>query len=198
MTSMIGNQGMKGPTGKVGNKVPSGYKTAQVQNFTPEMMELFQQMFGHVGPDSHLSKLASGDDSYFAEQEAPALQQFSELQGGLASRFSAGSGRGSLGNRNSSGFQNTSTAAASNFAQQLQANRQGLQRQAIQDLRGLSNDLLSQKPYDTALVPKQQSGSSGWGGLGGAALGGLGGFALGGPAGAFKGAQLGYGVGSSF
>ena len=52
--------------------------------------------------------------------EAPALKQFSGLQGNLASRFS---GMGS-GARRSSGFQNTSNQAASDFAQQLQANKQ--------------------------------------------------------------------------
>ena len=52
---------------------------------------------------------------------------------------------GSFGARNSSGFQNTQTAAGVNFAQDLQANRQGLQRQAIKDLMGMSEMLLEEK-----------------------------------------------------
>jgi hypothetical protein len=176
------------------DKIPHGYKAAQLQQFTPEQMQLFQQMFGQVSPDSYLSKLAGGDQSFFGEIEAPALRQFSELQGGIASRFS-GAG---LGARRSSGFQNAQTSAASDFAQQLQSNRQSLTRQAQQDLMNMSNQLLNQRPYERMLYEKPEKQSSGWGGIAGAALGGLGGFALGGPAGAMSGAQFGYGVGSGF
>lgn len=154
MSSMTGSTGygeMAGATGKSGNKLPSGYKARQFQQFTPDQMELFKQMFSHVGPDSYLSKLAGGDEETFQQMEAPALRQFSGLQGGLASRFS---GMG-MGARNSSGFQNTSNAAASNFAQQLQSNRQGLQRQALQDLMSMSGNLLQQQPYENFLEKKQ-------------------------------------------
>lgn len=131
-------------------KTPSGYSKSRLQQFTPEMLQLFQQLFSHVGPESYLSKLASGDQSMFAEIEAPALKQFSGLQGNIASRFS---GMG-MGGRKSSGFQNTMNQAASDFAQQLQSQRQGLQRQAIQDLSGMSQMLLGQKPYETSLAEK--------------------------------------------
>jgi hypothetical protein len=140
-------------TGAMKEKIPSGYKKGSLQQFTPEQMELFQQMFGHVGPESYLSKLAGGDQSTFGEIEAPALRQFSGVQGNLASRFS---GMGGLGARRSSGFQNTMTSAASNFAQELQAQRQGIQRQALRDLMGLSSDLLGQRPYENFMIKKQQ------------------------------------------
>ena len=177
-----------------GDKVPSGYKKGQLQQFTPEQMELFKSLFSQLGPDSYLSKLAGGDQSMFEEMEAPALRQFSELQGGLASRFS---GMG-MGGRKSSGFQNTTNQAASNFAQDLASRRQSLQQQAIKDLMGMSESLLGQRPYDRFLTQKDQSSSSGWGGLGGAALGGVGGFLAGGPMGALSGAKLGYNVGNQF
>lgn len=177
MNSMNGATGYRGATGSTlgrnnsgslqgggfNDKVPKGYKTAQLQQFTPEMMELFQQLFSNVGPDSYLSRLAGGDQSFFDEIEAPAFRQFNELQGGLASRFSGGGGgQGALSSRRSSGFQNTANSAASNFAQELQANRQGLQRQAIQDLRGFSNDLLNQRPYERSLTPKEPSFIDRW------------------------------------
>lgn len=153
MSSLYGNMGAS--TGKsgsaTGEKIPSGYKKAKLQQFTPEQMQLFQQMFSQVGPGSYLSKLAGGDQSLFGEIEAPALRQFNELQGGIASKFS---GMG-MGSRKSSGFQNTMSSAASNFAQDLQAQRQGLQRQAIMDLMGMSGQLLGQRPYETSLVEKQ-------------------------------------------
>jgi len=204
MTSMTGH---KGPTGGgirgggTGDTVPKGYRKGQLQQFTPEQMQLFQQMFGQVGPDSYLSKLAGGDEDTFNQIEAPALRQFSGLQGNIASRFSGGGGgQGALSSRNSSGFQNTMSSAASNFAQDLQSNRQNLQRQAIMDLMGMSNQLLGQRPQEQFLYEKRQKqgGSGGWGALGGATLGGLAGFGLGGPGGALKGAGLGYGIGSSF
>jgi hypothetical protein len=183
-------------TGNMREKIPSGYKKGVLQNFDPNQMQLFQQLFQHVAPGSYLSKLAGGDESLFNEMEAPALRQFSGLQGNLASRFS---GMG-MGGRHSSGFQNTANQAASDFAQDLQSRRQGLMRQAIQDLMGLSGDLLNQRPYDQFLVPKQEKEGFNWGGLGGAALGGLGGFFAGGgnPLTAISGASTGYNIGSSF
>jgi len=181
-------------TGSMKEKIPSGYKKGSLQQFTPEQMNLFQQMFGQVGPESYLGKLAGGDEETFNQMEAPALRQFSGLQGNLASRFS---GMGGLGARKSSGFQNTMNSAASNFAQELQSNRQNLQRQALNDLMGFSNQLLGQRPYENFLIEKQKK-QGGFGGAIGAGLGAAGGFFAGGPAGAMQGAQLGYGIGSQF
>lgn len=142
-----------GSTGTVsGNKVPSGYKVGQMQRFSPEQMELFRSLFSHVSPGSYLSRLASGDESLFGEMEAPAMRQFAGLQGQLGSRFS-GMGAGS---RHSSGFQNVSTQAASDFAQDLQSRRQELQQNAILELMGLGESLLGQKPYEQFLYEKKK------------------------------------------
>jgi len=173
MNSMIGNAGMRGPTGQgKGNKIPSGYKEGRIQNYTPEQMQLFRQMFSNVSPDSYLSKLSGGDQSLFDEMEAPALRQFSGIQGNLASRFS---GMG-MGSRKSSGFQNSINAAGSDFSQDLQSRRQSLQQNAIKELMGLSGDLLGQRPYDQFLVDKPYRPSTGDQliGAGGAFLGGIG------------------------
>jgi len=169
-------------TGSMKEKIPKGYSKGSLQQFTPEQMQLFQQMFGQVGPDSYLSKLAGGDQSTFDEMEAPALRQFAGLQGNIASRFSGGGNGGqgrSLGSRHSSGFQNTMNSAASNFAQELQSQRQGLQRQAIMDLMGISNSLLGQRPQENFLVEKQQKPN--YAGM----IGGLAGNILGSAAGPF-------------
>lgn len=151
MSSMTGS--VRSPSGRTGNVIPKGYQHGQLSQFSPEQMELFQQLFSHVGKDSFLSKLAGGDESTFAQMEAPALKQFGALQGGLASRFS---GMGS-GARRSSGFQNAANQAATDFAGQLQSQRMGLQRQAIQDLMGMSSQLLGQRPYEQFLTEKPQS-----------------------------------------
>lgn len=180
-------------TGQMKEKIPSGYKKGSLNRFNPEQMDLFRQMFGNVGPDSYLSKLAGGDQDTFNEIEAPALRQFGELQGQIGSRFS---GMGT-GGRKSSGFQNTINSAASNFAQQLQSQRQGLQQQALKDLMDMSGQLLGQRPQENFLIEKQKK-KSGWGGAIGAGLGGLGGFFAGGPTGAMQGAKLGFGIGSNF
>jgi len=58
------------------------------------------------------------------------------------------------GARRSSGFQDTANSAASDFAQQLQANRVGLQQNAIKDLMGFGNELLNQRPYEQTLTKK--------------------------------------------
>lgn len=193
MSSMTGQSGFANT--RSGNKAPSGYRERQA--FTPEAMELYKRMFSQVSPDSYLSRLAGGDEDLFNEMEAPALRQFSELQGDIASRFSAGGGgRGSLSARKSSGFQNTMNSAASNFAQDLQSRRQDLMRQAIQDLSGMSHSLLNEEPYQ--LYEKRQKKKSGWGGLAGAGVGALGGFLAGGPAGSLSGGKLGYNIGSGF
>ncbi len=183
----MASYGMKGPYEGMKS---GGMKVRQTPNFTPQQMKLHEGMFDQVGPDSYLSRLAGGDEDLFAEMEAPALRQFSGLQGNLASRFSfGGGGRGAMSSRHSSGFQNTMGAEASNFAQDLQSKRQGLQRQAIMDLSGLQNDLLGQNPWHTELEarkPKQSwwQKAAPWAG---AAVGGI----TGGPGGALAGYQMG-------
>ncbi len=154
---------MYGATGSgMGNKIPKGYQQGRLQQFTPEQTQLLQSMFGDVGQGSYLSRLASGDEGLFEEMERPALRQFSGLQGNIASRFS-GMGQGG---RHSSGFQNTVNAAASDFAQNLAAKRQGLQSQAIKDLWGMKEGLLGQKPYENFLEKKPDFWSQILGGAG--------------------------------
>lgn len=207
MTSLTGSRGNTGYASQSGTgstlpqmKRPHGYQTGQNQNFTPQQLQLLQQMFGFVGPDSDLFKMASGDQSFYDQLEAPAQRGFSEQLGGLASRFTGFGGQGSLSSRNSSGFQNSATAAASNFQQDLQAQRLGLSRQALMDLRGMANELMGQRPYENYLVKKREKQPSGWGGVAGAGVGGAAGFfgSGGNPMVALQGAQLGYNVGSAF
>jgi hypothetical protein len=196
MVGMIGGGAGSNLRGNAagGNKIPSGYKYGQNQTYTPEQMNLFQNSFSQVSPDSYLSRLAGGDQSFYDEMEAPAMRQFAELQGQNASRFS---GMG-MGARRGSGFQNSMNSATSSFAQDLASRRQELQRQAIRDLMEMSHSLMGERPYQQYLMPKQEKQSSGWGGLLGGALGGVGGFFAGGPSGALAGANLGYNVGNSF
>lgn len=191
MTSMTGNTGMIKRGSVTGEKIPSGYKKGSIANFTPEAMELYKSLFQHLSPDSRLARLAGGDEEMFNQIEAPAFRNFQGLQGQLASRFSqGGGGQGALSSRHSSGFQNTASAAASNFAQDLQSQRQQLMRQAIQDLMGLSGDLLQQRPYEQFLVPKKENRTAELiGKLAGAIPGLISSFAGGGsPGSAIKGA----------
>ncbi len=196
-SGMPSSKTVVGPTGKVGNQIPSGYKAGQLQQFSPEQMQLFKQLFSNLEPGSYLSRLAGGEEGIFDEIEAPALRQFGAMQGNLASRFSGMGGQGSLSSRNSSGFQNASNQAAMDFAQQLQGQRQSLQQKAILELMGLGNQLLGQRPYESFLVEKQQKKPSAWnsilGGLGAAIPGAIGGL-IGGPPGAVAGAALGSGA----
>ena len=153
-----------GPTGKAGTHV-KGYNVGQIQQFTPEQMELYSGLFQHLGPESYLSKLAMGMPETYAETEAPALRQFARLQGNLASRFS-GMGAGS---RRSSGFQNTMNQAASDFSQQLQSQRMQNRMNAIQELMQFSNMLMGQRPYETTMQEKSSPWEDLLSGFGGAA-----------------------------
>lgn len=169
--AMTGNAGAA--TGSGTGLKGTGYR--QVQTFSPEQMQLFQRLFGLTGAEGHLSKLASGSPEQFEALEAPAKRQFNEAIGGLASRFS---GMGS-GARRSSGFNLAGTQAAGDFAERLMSQRLGLQRQAISDLMGMSQQLLGQQP--NALIPEQKPFwqellSAGAGGLGSALGTGLGKF----------------------
>jgi hypothetical protein len=129
-------------------KIPMGYSKGELQQFTPEQMEIFKQMSSMLGPGNWLSKLAGGDEAEFEAIEAPQKRQFGEALGGMASKFS---GMG-MGGRKSSGFQNTMTSAASNFAQELGAQRQGLKSQAMKDLMEMSNSFLGQRPKEKFLT----------------------------------------------
>ncbi len=134
-------------------KVPSGYKKSVVNTYSPEAMQLLEQLMQHLGPDSYLSKIASGDQSFFEEMEAPAMRQFQGLQGDLASRFS-GAG---MGSRKGSGFMNAANQQTSDFAQDLQSKRQQMQMEAIKELMGMGSSLLSKNnPYETDVVEKNK------------------------------------------
>jgi hypothetical protein len=101
-----------------------------------------------------LSQLAGGgNEELWNKLEAPALRQFGQLQGNIASRFS---GMGS-GARRSSGFAQSQNSAATDLAERLQGNRMGLQQQAIQDLLGLGKTLLGTQTQENMLAPKQKS-----------------------------------------
>jgi len=148
--------------------VPKGYKQGQISNYTPEMIDLFRNLFSYLGPESDLGRLAGGDESYFEEMEAPAHRMFQEQIGGIGSRYS-GMGMGGKG----SAFQNESSQAAQDFAMKLQSNRQGLRQQALRELMEMSQMLLNQRPVDKFLAPKQQdeSWASIFGKLGGPGAG---------------------------
>jgi hypothetical protein len=155
----MNSPGPRGPAGSAqqGNqagmkeKIPSGYKKGAINNYTPEQHQLYQHALSFAGPDSYLSRLAGGDQSMFEEMEAPAMRQFQQLQSGLASQFS-GAG---MGARRGSGFQNAANQQTSDFAQDLASRRQGLQRQAIMDLMGLSHTLLGERPQQQFLIKKE-------------------------------------------
>jgi hypothetical protein len=159
MSSMQGSAPYRGATGANKSLQGTGYRQISSPQFTKEQMNLFKQLFSQTGQNSPLGRLAGGDQESFSEIEAPAMRQFNELLGGLGSRFS---GMGSTGARKSSGFQNAATSAASNFAQDLQASRLGIQRQAQQDLFALSQGLLGQRPFEDIFIQKMQKQPGFW------------------------------------
>jgi hypothetical protein len=124
---------------------------------SPEQMNLFSQIFSSGGPGikssvEGLSQQAAGGDDYFKQLEAPALRQFQELQGNIASRFS-GAG---LGARKGSGFNNAQSGAAADLAERLQGQRQGLQQSAREQLLSLFQSLMGTSTSENLLVPKKK------------------------------------------
>jgi hypothetical protein len=179
MSSLSGGMGYGATRGRpTGNKQIAGYDQASLSKLSPEQQQLFSQLMGGSmgGVQAglgNLSGLAAGDQSQFAQLEAPALRQFSQLQGNLASRFSAPG----LGARKSSGFKNTSNAAAMDLAERLQGQRMGLQQSAIQQLLGLSGQLLGRDTTENFMVKSPwlslaEAGIGAAGQIGGAYAGG--------------------------
>ncbi len=184
-------QGQGGNTaGSFKEKRPHGYEKYAINKFPPELMQLFQQWMEMTRPEGQLSQLARGEPGAFEQLEAPAMRQFQELTGGLASRFS-GAG---MGARRGSGFQNAASQATQDFASQLQAQRLGLTRQAQQDLASMYNQILGNNPYEMGYAPKKERQPSGWGGIAGGVGGGIVGLAASGgnPYVGLQGAQTGY------
>lgn len=135
----------------------TGYKQVNIPRLSPEQMQLFQQVFSQIQPGlgqaiGKLGGIAGGDEEAFRQLEAPALRQFGELQGQLASRFS-GMGTGA---RKSSGFGLASNSAAQELAERLQSQRLGLQQSASDRLLGLYNQLMGTQTFDSAFLPKKR------------------------------------------
>lgn len=194
--SMSTMSSSSGSRGAAGNQIPKGYSAGKIQQYTPEQMSLFQSLFPHLAPGSQLSELAQGSEKGFAPYEDYARRQFQELQGETASRFS-GAG---MGARGGSGFKNAANQQSTDFASQLAMQRQGLQRQALNDLMGLSGELLGQRPYEQFLE-KEKPKSTFWDnliGYGAPIAGGTIGAFAGGPAGALAGAEIGNEIGKGF
>lgn len=153
-TSLIGS---RGPTPSVSRVHGTGYRQVSTPTLSPEQMQLFSQIFSGASPGiggglDFLSQLASGDQGMFQQLEAPALRQFGQLQGNIANRFSQmGSGA-----RHSSGFQNVLSSAAGDLSENLQSNRLGLQNQAIRDLLGMGQTLLSTPLSEEQFIPKKK------------------------------------------
>ena len=120
--------------------------------------------------------------------EAPTHREFQGSLGEAGSRFS---GLG-MGARKGSGFNQNAGQLVSNFAQDLASRRQGLQRQAILDLHGMSQDLLNQRPYERSLVSREPDVWTDIAGkLGGAGTGAIVGGIRGGSQGAAQGINTG-------
>lgn len=192
-TSLMGS---RGPSG---NKIPKGYKTGMLQQFTPEQTSLFQSLFPYVSPGSKLGQLAGGSEEGFAPFEESAHRDFQEFTGQLGSRF-AELAPGAMSAKRGSGFKLAAGQGAQDFALALATKRQDLQRQALMDLMGISHSLLGQRPYEQFLVQKQRRPNrlGQMLGIGLPVAGAVGGGLFGGPAGAALGGQLGSSLASGF
>lgn len=142
----------------VSNVRGTPYQQIQMPTKDPKAMELYQQIAQALGP--HLKNTvgnigqmaAGGTEEQWNQLEAPAMRQFNQFQGNMASRFS-GAG---MGSRHSSGFQNTMTGASTDLAERLQGNRMNLQQNAQSQLLGLYQNLMGTDTFDTQFLQKQK------------------------------------------
>lgn len=126
------------------------------------------------------------DPSFFQNIEAPALRQFNEeILPGVANRFASMGSGGSLG---STAFRNQANREAANLAQNLSAQRTGMQMQALPQTYGAAQQPFSnlmqlyaqalgqpvmnqyQPPsagFGALAAPFAQGAASYWGGQGG-------------------------------
>ena len=175
-----------------------GLQTQRINNYTPQQNKLFKSLLsginqgGGIGAGlGRLGQLAAGSQEGFEQLEAPAYADFQKQLGQIGTRFSG------LGARGSSAFQNASSGAASDLTQRLQAQRMGIQQQALQSLLGQSNSLLGQRPFDTIFQQQQPDQGFDWGSLLGG-LGGAAGAAFLGPFGGALGSAAGSGLSNWF
>lgn len=144
------------PSGFPGAKIPKGYSFSAIPRFTPQQNRYYEGQLGqlqNLTPQaySQLGALSQGNPETFSQLEAPALTQFhSQIVPQLAQRFSQG------GTLKSSNFQNAALGAGANLAENLQAQRFGIQQGALDRLLGLEQTLLSQSPYEYGLAQKQR------------------------------------------
>lgn len=133
--------------------LPSGYSQYQLPQFTPQQMQLYNQMIGSLGGlgggMDYLNRLASGDEELFKQIEAPAYQALQQQQAQTAGRFSG------VGGQDSSAFANALAGQSGQMAQNLASQRSQMQQGAIDKLMGFSERMLQQRPYETGL---QQEG----------------------------------------
>ena len=190
------------PTGYVTPK-EGRYNVVQANKLAPDQQNLFSQTIngaqkGIGSAVDFYSKLAGGDPSMFDQLEAPAMRQFGQLQGNIASRFSQGGGDapGAMSSRNSSGFQNTMGAYGAQLAEKLQSQRLSLQSGASDQLMNLYQQLMGTDMYDT-IFEKKKPKQKWWQSAVNAGLpiiGGTVGGYFGGPMGAYGGATAGKGL----
>jgi hypothetical protein len=176
--------------GRAGEQIPSGYRVFNIEKMTPQQRQLLDQRMKELGPDSYLSRLASGDESFYDEMEAPAMQQNRDLQSGLSSRFSGSTGPSGYGK----------SALERNLSQDLRSQRLGMRSQALQSLQGMSSQLMQQRPYERGLVEKNQKPQSFGRAILPGAIGAIGtavGAYAGGPSGAQAGGKVGTSLGSA-
>lgn len=171
----------RGATGSASGLSGTGYKQVSLPTMGKDEASLHSRLLGAASPGaehgaSKLSQLAIGGPESYEAYEKPALRDFGALTGQLASRFSgmggAGQGQASAGARKSSGFQNIMGEQGASLAENLASNRMNLQRQAIQDLLGLSHTLMQTPTHEYMLAHKKEKPSL-WKDLLGGAIGGL-------------------------
>jgi len=122
-------------------------EVTQATTLTPQQESLQQQLIdklmGGTGQGMDwLQQILSGDESAFADFEAPMKRQFErEIVPGISERFA---GMGSGGAQDSSAFQQSLGSAGRDLTTNLAALRSGLKMNALQQLQAMMNPAYKQ------------------------------------------------------
>lgn len=130
-------------------------KMMQQDVLTGGQSQLLNQLLGGLGGPlqsgfQNLSQLLSGSPQAMQAFERPAITQFEQqIVPGIAERFA---GSGSL---SSSQFNRALAGAGANLAENLQAQRAGLQQNALSQLMQLLSTGLGTQQFENIYTPRQ-------------------------------------------
>ena len=145
--------------------LPKGYSPVSIPRYNPQQNKILQNLLGKLGmyggqSVDTLGQMAAGSNEYFTGRENQAMDFFNNrLLPQIKQQYA---NQGMLG---SSAFGGTMAQAGADLSSGLYNQRQDLQRQAIQDLLGLTQSLSTTPTQEYGFLAKPEKKKFDWGSL---------------------------------